>query len=127
MKWPETARWTEHDVGERGYRNREQMDFSIARAMSYLLDNEKKKRIGALLCKTCFYSGGRMAGQAFTEWNCRVCLKDQPDWPNTGTPLACEKCAREHNICKECGADLWLRVRRSNCKLIDSKGGCKSE
>lgn len=118
-KWPESARWTENDVANEGYRNREQMDILIARAMSYLMDSEKSKRLHAGLCSCCFYKGSGLAGQAFTEWNCRVCLKDQPSWPNTATPLACDKCSEKYKLCKTCGADLYLRVKRSNVKVIE--------
>lgn len=113
-KWPESARWTENNVSERGGRNRERMDMSIARAMNYLMDGEKGKRLEQRLCPACFYGGSNMAGQAFTEWNCRVCLEDQPNWPNTAVPMICRPCSSTHKLCHVCGADLYLRVRRNN-------------
>jgi len=126
-KWPESARWTENDISERSYRNRERIDASIARAMSYLTDPEKKKRIGVRLCVRCYYSGGTMAGQAFTSWNCRVCLKDQINWPNTNPPLACNPCAEKYKICKECGADIYMRVRRNNTQQLQAQAGLTNE
>lgn len=113
-KWPETARWTENDVSYKGGSNKERIDFSVARAMNLLTDPDKKKRREQGLCSWCYYDGGRMAGQAFTDWNCRACLKDQPAWPNTGHPLICDQCCKRHTLCRECGADLFLRVRRNN-------------
>jgi len=123
--WPDTARWTEGDVAYKGTSNRERMDFAIARAMNYLLDKDKAKRLEAHLCPCCFYSGPSMAGQAMTRWNCRACLKEQQLWPNTATPLLCVRCAKKHKLCVDCGADLYLRVRRNNAVAIAEKAANK--
>jgi len=125
-KWPPSARWTEDDVAQVGFRNKERMDFSVARAMNFLMDRDKEKRLKSNLCALCFYSGPGMAGQAITGWNCRVCLKDQPLWGNTSPPLACEKCSKKHKLCTDCGADLYLRVRRSNVVPITPRALRKS-
>lgn len=120
--WPPSAKWKEDDVSYKSYSNKERMDFSVARAMNYLTDPDKQKRLKEGYCPCCYYSGGKMAGQAFTQWNCRACLKTQPEWPNTATPLVCKKCSEKHKICVECGADIFLRVRRNNVILLeDSK------
>lgn len=121
QRWNESARWTEQDVSARSFSNKEQIDFSVARAIRYLVDPERMKRLTQRLCVKCFYQGSSMAGQAMTRWNCRVCLKDQMMWPNTATPLACKSCADDHKICTDCGADLYLRVRRNNVKLLKDK------
>ena len=121
-KWPASAQWTEDDVAHQGSRNKDRIDSSVAKAMKYLTDPDKKKRLERCRCLACFYSGPSLSGQAFTEWNCRVCLKDQSMWPNTNPPLSCEDCAKKFKICLICGADLHLRVKRSNTLLLpDSK------
>lgn len=54
-------------------------------------------------CKLCRYlRGGRMSGQAFTDWKCRVCGKDATH-PNTGTPAYCDSCCKTHGLCPTCG------------------------
>ena len=125
--WPKEACWTEDDVSHTGYGNREQMDFLIARAMSYLTDPERSKRREAGLCVYCFYRGSQMTGQAFTKWNCRACLQDQGMWPNTGTPMICNFCSDKHKLCKSCGADLFLRVKRSNVLLLKGSAGVTND
>ena len=83
----------------------------IKEAKEMEFDTDRAARLKALLCKLCYYRGGRIAGQAFTEWNCAVCGKADQH-PNTATPVVCADCAKEHSLCRDCGADLELRTKR---------------
>lgn len=116
--WPATSKLDENEVSGLSNRQRERMDSYIARSMAYLTDPNKTKRIESRMCKVCFYSGPKLAGQAFTEWNCRCCLEIQDKWPNTSHPAVCDECSKKYSLCPECGADTHLRVRRNNTAKI---------
>ena len=112
MKAHRRPRLTEGRVSELSFRHKEYAQFKIARALAYLIDKDKSARLKALTCSYCFYfNSGSLAGQAFTEWTCEVCEKDQMH-SNTGVPIACDACAKRHSLCKECGSDLHGRCRR---------------
>lgn len=101
-------------VSEMSFRNKESAQFAVARSMAYLTDSEKAKRLSQNRCSYCFYmNGSKLAGQAFTEYNCGVCDKDLMH-PNTAVPVACEDCAKKHCLCVDCGADLHLRSGRKS-------------
>jgi len=120
-KWSKEFRLTENDVSDRSRSKKEQIDFNVARALQYLSDPDKRKRLESGNCIACFYGGSSLAGQAFTDWNCRACLKDQASWPNTNPPIVCDACSKKHKICKGCGADLHLRIKRSNVEPLKNK------
>lgn len=63
-------------------------------------------------CRACEYLGrGRISGQAFTAWKCRICGDDQPMHPNTGVPRLCADCAKTYSLCATCGGDIETRHR----------------
>lgn len=118
--WPKSAKLTENDVSEKGWRAKERIDSSVARAISYLVDPNKKDRIEKGLCKLCFYSGSKISGAAMTKWNCRACLQNQGLYGCLAVPEVCDKCSKKYSLCKECGSDIHLRVRRNNTNLLDA-------
>lgn len=72
----------------------------------YRLDAEAKVRRKESICKTCWYilrpkSGGRVP----TRTHCELCDCVIVS-PTTATDKLCEKCAKDYQLCKECGADL---------------------
>lgn len=112
--------WTEDDVALRSRRAADCCDMACAQAVRSLLDRDAEKRIEARECRYCFYhTGGRLSGQAFTAWTCAVCGKEQPPWPNTGHPLVCTKCAKEHTLCVRCGGDFHMRTKRLKAEKLE--------
>lgn len=79
-------------------------------------DAHKERREQAHECRRCFYlRDGRMAGQAFTDWNCGVCNKVSSN-PNTATPRVCMECAKKYRLCTECAGDYKeIQGRKKLC------------
>lgn len=76
-------------------------------------DANAAKRRARCVCQACEYLNvGRLAGQAFTAWNCRLCREPQPSHPNTAVPALCAGCAEAFELCVECGGDREMRHRR---------------
>lgn len=73
-------------------------------------DPDKKERIEAHECVVCFY-GSRFGGAAMTEQDCMSCGEEQL-YSSTATDVLCNKCAKDNNLCKHCGADIELKQRR---------------
>ena len=73
-------------------------------------DPRKKERMQANECKVCFY-GSRIGGASMTNRECMSCGKDEL-YASTATDVLCMDCAKKHKLCKHCGADIELRVRR---------------
>ena len=75
-------------------------------------DIEAKVRQSQGLCKFCFYfMFSRIGGAAMTERPCGICNKVVM-YGSTATDKLCLACAKENCLCKQCGADSELRVRR---------------
>lgn len=90
---------------------REYGDFNVARALRYAAGLDQKSRLPENKCRYCFYMGGGLAGQAFTNWKCVVCDKEDL-WPNTAVPKVCSKCAKKNELCVTCGGDVHQRTGR---------------
>lgn len=74
-------------------------------------DGQRARRLAAQECRYCYYlRGDRIVGWSFTDYTCGICGSKQ-SWSNTGVPKLCEKCAKEHKLCRSCGADLELEHR----------------
>ena len=74
-------------------------------------DPEKKERIEKCLCKFCYYSASGWGGAAMTNRPCGICESDEL-YSSTNTDTLCKECSSAHDLCKHCGADINLRVRR---------------
>ena len=99
-------------IAEANHRARHYVDLYASRALKLLHDPDRAKRLEAGECVACFYlRGDRICGQAFTEWECGQCGK-QDMHSNTGTPKFCADCSWKYCVCTQCGADLGLRPRR---------------
>lgn len=73
-------------------------------------DLDIKKRWEASLCQICFYSKGRIAGQAFTSHECGIC--DEPmQFPSTDVNALCKNCAKLNTLCVHCGCSMRLTKR----------------
>jgi hypothetical protein len=73
-------------------------------------DARHAERIKRHECKACFYAG-RMGGGAMTHRPCMSCGENQL-YASTATDVLCMACAQTHMLCKHCGGDLDMRVRR---------------
>jgi hypothetical protein len=87
------------------------IDETIKRANNFQTDPDKPQRLDKFLCIFCFYHGGFIAGQGFTRRDCMRCHQSQT-YSSTETHALCEPCAKIAKLCKLCGADIELKVRR---------------
>lgn len=86
---------------------------TVKRAVGLLTDHDKAARLEKAECVTCYYvNTGRIGGAAITEQPCGICGKEQ-SFCNTCTDPLCLECAKAHELCKRCGADIKLRPRRN--------------
>jgi hypothetical protein len=83
----------------------------LNRAKTLQEDAEKKKRLATGECVVCFYSS-RIGGSAITESSCQNCKKEMI-FGSTCIDKLCSECAGKENLCKYCGADIDLKIRRS--------------
>ncbi len=84
---------------------------TVRHALQMMTDPQKKERKTACKCVVCFYESGRIGGAAMTSQPCGICGEVQ-QFGSTATDPLCEKCAKEHALCKQCGSDVELRMRR---------------
>jgi hypothetical protein len=76
-------------------------------------DRQAYERHKAQECLWCYYvAGNRIVGQAFTNYHCKGCYADFAHH-NTGVPALCADCAKNHRLCRQCGADLDYKNRRA--------------
>lgn len=116
----EKIKWSENDVSHQSSNKLEFARYQIAHVMEYLTDPRSSERLKLRECSYCYYlNSSRLAGQAFTEWACRVCNQESMH-SNTYTPKICISCAHTHSLCVICGADVHLRVRRKSTLDQDS-------
>jgi hypothetical protein len=84
----------------------------VCAALAFLRDDCKKQRLAEGLCKFCFcFRKERIGGAAMTTQPCGICEQDQ-HYGSTATDKLCLSCAVQHQVCKQCGADVHLRPRR---------------
>ena len=83
----------------------------IALAAAMDEDIDKPARIARGLCPSCHYDGARMAAAACTTQPCAACGVPQ-SYGSPATDVLCLPCATEHSLCKRCGGDREMRVRR---------------
>ena len=79
-------------------------------------DTYKTERLNRHECKTCFYSTkflGRIGGAAITFRPCMSCGKSEY-YPSTITDVLCLECAKKHKLCKHCGGDIKMNLKRKN-------------
>lgn len=73
-------------------------------------DPDKEKRIKAKECVICFYSS-KVGGSVLTYHMCESCGKEM-SFVNTCVDVLCEDCAEKMRLCKHCGADMDMKLRR---------------
>ncbi len=82
-------------------------------------DSERSERKTKQECVACFYIVGRIGGAAITKRPCMSCGLDQM-YGSTNTDVLCIECAHKHNLCKHCGGDVDMKVRRKNWPVADA-------
>lgn len=86
----------------------------LERADRLKKDPEKKKRLSESLCKCCYYVDTmRVGGATITQIDCGICDKEM-SFSNTCVDVICPECAKKHELCKHCGADIDLKNRRKD-------------
>lgn len=73
-------------------------------------DSKQSERLDEQECVVCFYSS-RVGGSAITYHMCERCGKEM-SFSNTCVDILCEECASEMGVCKHCGADMEMKIRR---------------
>jgi hypothetical protein len=93
----------------------------LAEAMK--TDNDKIARLRSHECISCYYTGkigGRIGGSAMTHKACMCCGQDQL-YSSTNTDALCMTCAQKCDLCKHCGGDVQMRVRRKEWPKSDAQ------
>lgn len=75
---------------------------TLETAEAMAADTKSTARRAAQRCKSCFYDGPFLAGQAFTYRPCMCCGEVQT-YSSTATDVLCMACAKAHELCKKCG------------------------
>jgi predicted nucleic acid-binding Zn ribbon protein len=92
---------------------KEMIESALIRAENIHSDNDKKNRLDKCLCKSCYYIfDRRMGGASITRRPCGICEKTM-QFSNTATDVICPSCAKQNDMCKQCGGDIELKNRRS--------------
>lgn len=104
---------TEQTIRSATYLAQRRCDSVVKMAQAIKEDTRKEAREQASLCKACFYSEGRLGGAAMTTRPCALCDTEEM-YGSTATDPVCLACARQHELCKQCGGDLHLRSQRAS-------------
>jgi hypothetical protein len=75
-------------------------------------DRRRNERVLRHECRACFYPP-RIGGGAMTECDCMCCGQTQV-YCSTAADQLCMRCAVQHSLCKRCGGDLDMRLRRKD-------------
>lgn len=74
-------------------------------------DTQKAQRLKYHVCKHCYYVVNRIGGAAITTKPCRICDTPQT-YSSTFTDTLCMDCAKHNGLCKQCGGDIDMKIRR---------------
>lgn len=84
----------------------------LARAEKIKEDAQKDIRVSEQECKACFYVRSKVGGSAMTSRACMCCGSDVL-YGSTCTDVLCKDCAKENKLCKHCGGDINMKVRKT--------------
>jgi hypothetical protein len=89
------------------------IESTLRDALNMLNDPRKDERLEKPECVFCFYygDGRRIGGARCTTQECGLCDKSVHSG-STNVDVLCQSCAKANELCRHCGADLKLRVRR---------------
>lgn len=77
-------------------------------------DTDRVERLKFSECKACYYISrgqGRIGGAAVTSTSCRLCAGEMV-FSSTVTEELCSPCAKKESLCRHCGGDLEMRLKR---------------
>lgn len=111
MNYPFRRKFTLESINYLSSEARQRASDYIKKVEHFREDTQAQRRVAAQECKTCFYVlGGRLVGQAFTEYDCAACGVEQ-SWHNTGVPQLCKACAEKYQLCINCMGDINMQER----------------
>jgi len=76
-----------------------------------LADPDRENRIENQECVLCHYDS-KIGGAAMTQSTCGIC-ETETHSSNTNIDRLCKECAKNHRLCKHCGADIEYKNRRT--------------
>jgi hypothetical protein len=92
-------------------RSKDILGHILERAKTLQTDTEKQERLKQQECVVCYYSQ-KVGGSAMTNSSCKNCEKEML-FASTYTDELCIECAIGESLCKHCGADIELKIRRN--------------
>lgn len=100
---------TPESIDDQDAENRRRLDDYLKAAERCRADSSRNDRLGAGLCRCCYYlRTPRIAGHAITERPCGAC-GELKRYASTATDALCPECARELQLCRQCGGHLYGR------------------
>lgn len=97
---------------------KQRVEYIVETGKKMIADSDKVLRRDSQLCHSCFYIRSRMGGSTVTHRECGVCQEVQT-YGSTATDAMCMGCAKHNSLCKQCGGDIDMKLRRS--RVIESK------
>lgn len=93
-------------------RSKGKVEKQIERANNMANDTRRDERIESCECVACFYTP-ECGGSAMSNRECGLC--GRPIYSgSTNVDVICKQCAQENRLCKHCGGDIDMKVRRKN-------------
>lgn len=74
-------------------------------------DIYRKERLYLHICKSCYYLTFHIGGAMTTNRKCDICSEVQT-YRSTYTDVLCKACAIKYKLCKHCGGDIEMKIRR---------------
>lgn len=93
-------------------RSKDAVQHYIAIAEKITSDIERSTREKNQQCLSCYYIP-RVSGSAVSSRPCMGCSVNIQHG-STSVPELCLDCAKKYELCRQCGGDIKLRVRRRN-------------
>lgn len=113
------ARLDKASIASNSAQAKRRVDHHLKLADKLTNDGERKLRFEVQLCKACYYFS-KIGGAAITNRECAGCGQDQT-YGSTATDTLCLPCASKYDLCKQCGGDIDMQIRRKSRPEIDIK------
>lgn len=116
------ARLDKASIASNSAQAKRRVDGHLKLAEKLKSDGERKLRLEVQLCKACHYFS-RIGGAAITHRECSACGEDQV-YGSTATDALCLGCASKYDLCKQCGGDVEMQLRRASRPEIAPVNSC---